>query len=146
MPETTDRLSPRAEAALLAAFLIALAATLGALFIGEVLGQMPCTLCWYQRIAMFPLVGVLGVALWRGDATGRFYVLPLVVAGLAIALWHSGLYAGLIPETVTPCSQGGPSCSDRAQMSILGLPIPYLSLVAFGAIGLCLLNVKGTRP
>ncbi len=44
----------RDDLPLLAAFLIALAATLGALFIGEVLGQMPCTLCWYQRIAMFP--------------------------------------------------------------------------------------------
>ena len=57
----------RDDLALTAAFLIALAATLGALFIGEVLGQMPCTLCWYQRIAMFPLVPILGLSLWRDD-------------------------------------------------------------------------------
>jgi disulfide bond formation protein DsbB len=49
----------RDEVTLGLAFLIALAATLGALLIGEVLGQMPCTLCWYQRIAMFPLVPIL---------------------------------------------------------------------------------------
>jgi len=95
---------------------------------------------------MFPLVPVLGVALWRGEVGGRAYALPLVAAGFAIALWHSGLYAGLIPETIAPCTRDGPSCSDRAQMSILGLPIPYLSLAAFAAIGLCLLNVKGPRP
>ena len=68
---------------LTAAFLIALAATLGALFIGEVLGQTPCTLCWYQRIAMFPLVPILGLSLWRGDGMARLYGLPLALAGLA---------------------------------------------------------------
>ena len=64
MPDATQS---RGETTLTHAFLVALAATLGALFIGEVLGKMPCTLCWYQRIAMFPLVVILGVALWRND-------------------------------------------------------------------------------
>ncbi|WP_420873134.1 disulfide bond formation protein B [Paracoccus hibiscisoli] len=127
------------------AFLLALTATLGALFIGEVMGQMPCTLCWYQRIAMFPLTVILGVALWRGDDRGRAYAMPLVIIGLVIAIWHSGLYLGLIPEAITPCTETGPSCSDKAQMSIMGLPIPYLSAAAFFAIGLCLLNLKGSR-
>ena len=134
----------RKDAALFTAFVIALSATLGALFIGEVMGQMPCTLCWYQRIAMFPLVPVLGTAMWRGES-GTAYALPLALAGLAIAGWHSGLYAGLIPEGVSPCTQDGPSCSDRTQMSVLGLPLPYLSLVAFVAITLCLAVMKGTR-
>jgi disulfide bond formation protein DsbB len=130
---------------LTAAFLIALAATLSALFIGEVLGQMPCTLCWYQRIAMFPLVAILGVALWIGDPRGRLYALPLALAGLVLAAWHSGLYAGLIPEPVVPCTENGPSCTDRAGQSILGLPIPYLSLAAFAGISICLISPKGTR-
>ena len=60
----------RDDLALTAAFLVAMAATLGALFIGEVLGQMPCTLCWYQRIAMFPLVPILGLSLWPGGRDG----------------------------------------------------------------------------
>lgn len=124
------------------AFLIALSATLGAIFIGEIMGQMPCTLCWYQRIAMFPLVPILGMAIWRGES-GRAYALPLVLAGLAVALWHTGLYAGVIPESIAPCTQNGPSCSDRTQMAVLGLPIPYLSLAAFAAIALCL--SKGSR-
>jgi len=134
------------ELRLTAAFLIALFASLAALFIGEVLGQRPCILCWYQRIAMFPLVPILGLALWIGDPRGRFYALPLALAGLAIAGWHTGLYAGLIPEPVVPCSESGPSCTDRAGQSILGLPIPYLSLAAFAAIVLCLIPPKGIRP
>jgi disulfide bond formation protein DsbB len=129
---------------LLAAFVIALAATLGALFIGEVLGQMPCTLCWYQRIAMFPLVPIVGLSIWRADGMARPYGLPLAAAGLMLAGWHSGLYSGWIQEAVTPCAKTGPSCTDQAQ-TILGLPIPYLSLIAFGAILSCLVLSKGRR-
>ena len=79
-PETLSR----DDLALTTAFLISLAATLGALFIGEVLGQMPCTLCWYQRIAMFPLVPILGLSLWRRDGGARAYGLPLALGGLAL--------------------------------------------------------------
>ncbi len=130
---------------LVAAFVVALSATLSALFIGAVLGQMPCTLCWYQRIAMFPLVPILGLSLWRGDSAGRVYALPLALAGLALAGWHSGLYAGVLPAPIVPCTENGPSCTGAAQM-ILGLPIPYLSLAAFAAILVCLILPKGRRP
>lgn len=134
----------RDDLPLMAAFLIALAGTLGALLIGEVLGQMPCTLCWYQRIAMFPLVPILGLSLWRDDGMARLYGLPLALAGLVLATWHSGLYAGWIPQAIAPCTKDGPSCTDQAQ-TILGLPIPYLSLIAFAAIVACLIVPKGKR-
>ena len=144
MTETDSKTLSRDDMSLSAAFLIALTATLGALFIGEVLGQMPCTLCWYQRIAMFPLVPILGLSLWRGDGMARLYCLPLALAGLALAGWHSGLYAGWIPQSIAPCTKDGPSCTDQAQV-ILGLPIPYLSLIAFAAILACFILPKGNR-
>lgn len=134
----------RDEMQLTTSFLIALAATLGALFIGEVMGQMPCILCWYQRIAMFPLVPILGLSLWRGDGMARAYGLPFAAIGVLIAGWHSGLYAGWIPQTIAPCTKDGPSCTDQAQV-ILGLPMPYLSLIAFAAILACLILPKGIR-
>ena len=105
---------------------------------------MPCTLCWYQRIALFPLVPILGLSLQRGDGAARAYGLPLALGGLALAAWHSGLYAGLLPAPIVPCTENGPSCTGAAQM-ILGLPIPYLSLIAFAAILVCLLLPKGNR-
>ncbi len=144
MTGTDPKALSREDLPLAAAFLFALAATLGALFIGEVLGQMPCTLCWYQRIAMFPLVPVLGLALWRGDGMGRVYGLPLALAGVGLATWHSGLYAEILPAPVVPCTQDGPSCTGDAQM-IFGLPIPNLSLIAFVAILACLILPKGHR-
>lgn len=139
-------MSSRSEYALAIAFLSALIATLGALFIGEVLGQAPCALCWYQRIFMFPLVPILAVALWRGDARVRAYALPLAAAGLVAALWHSGLYAGLLSEELVPCTREGLSCTDRVSQTILGLSLPYLSLAAFSVIGLCLLIVRESNP
>lgn len=142
--ELTMTDGPGTDPAILAAFVVALGSTLGALFIGEVLGQTPCVLCWYQRIAMFPLALILGVAAFVGDRRVRRYALPLALAGGAVALWHSGLYAGLLPEAVAPCTREGPSCTDAA-MTILGLPIPYLSLAAFAGISFCLLAVKGPR-
>jgi disulfide bond formation protein DsbB len=144
LTRTDEQALSRDDLVLTLAFLIALGATFGALFIGEVLGQMPCTLCWYLRIAMFPLVPILGLSLWRGDGSAWLYALPLVLAGLALAAWHSGLYAGILPAPIVPCTQNGPSCTGEAQM-ILGVPIPYLSLAAFAAILACLILPKGNR-
>ena len=123
---------------LYAAWLIALTATLGALFIGEVLGQTPCVLCWYQRIAMFPLAWILGVACLTNDLRIGRYALPLALTGGAIALWHSLLYAGIVKEAIVPCQQSGPSCTDSAMLTVADLPIPYLSLISFVAIAILL--------
>ena len=133
------------EAALAAAWLVALAATLSVLFIGEVLGQMPCLLCWYQRAFMFPLTVVLGLGLWWQDARIGRYGVVLSLGGGAVALWHMGLYLGLIPEPIQPCTATGPSCTDGNQL-ILGIPIPLLSLVAFTlTASLSALSLKETR-
>jgi len=127
------------------AWLIALAASLGALFIGEIMGQAPCNLCWHQRAFMFPLAIILAVANFRGDASVSWYGVPLAALGAAIAAFHSLLYAGIIPAAIEPCGQDGPSCSSD-DMTILGvLPLPYLSLAAFLSIALLLLLARRRR-
>ena len=128
------------------AWLIALVATAGALFLGEVMGKTPCLLCWYQRIAMFPLVVVLGVGVFDGDARSARYALPLAWAGWGLALYHCLLYWGVIDESLSPCQQSV-SCAD-AQLQVAGfVPIPLLSLLAFTAILVLLLSnrKKGDR-
>ena len=120
---------------LLFAWMIAVAATLTALFIGEIVGQTPCNLCWFQRIFMFPLAIILGVAAFRSDSSIKFYALPLVGLGAAIAFFHTLIYFGLIEEAIIPCTRAGPSCAGEA-MTILGsVPLPLASLIAFAAIG-----------
>ena len=124
------------------AWALALVASLSVLFIGEILGQTPCVLCWFQRAFMFPLAIVLGLGLWWQDQNVGRYGIALALGGAAVALWHMGLYAGLIPEKIQPCSASGPSCTD-ANQSVLGIPIPLMALVSFALIGaLCALSLK----
>lgn len=129
------------EPALFAAWAVALGASLSVLFIGEVLGQTPCVLCWYQRAFMFPLAIILGIAAWRADFGIRVYAIPLAAIGAGIALWHLGLYVGLIPEAVQPCAATGPSCTSD-DMLVLGIPLPLLSLAAFATIIALLLAAR----
>lgn len=123
------------ETALVLAWIVALAASLSVLFIGEVLGQTPCNLCWFQRAFMFPLVIVLGLGLWWRDPRVGRYGIVLGIGGGVVALWHLGLYVGVIPESIKPCTASGPSCTDDNQV-VFGIPIPLLALVAFALIAL----------
>lgn len=123
----------RAWTLLLLAWLSSLAATLGALFFSEVMQLQPCVLCWYQRIAMFPLVLVLGIGLYREDAGSVLYGVGLAAAGWAAAGYHFLLYTGWIPERLQPCAKGL-SCA-QVDLRVAGfLTIPLMSLLAFSLI------------
>jgi disulfide bond formation protein DsbB len=113
--------------------MVASVSTLGALFLGEVMGYTPCVLCWYQRIGMFPLVLILAAGLFPFDRGVVRYALPLALAGWLLAVFHWAVASGLVPESATPCSQGVP-CSVE-QISWFGfLTLPLLSVLAFSAI------------
>jgi disulfide bond formation protein DsbB len=110
------------------AFAVAVLATAGSLFLSEVWRLVPCELCWYQRITMYPLVVVLGVAYWQRRQKVYRTVLPLSVLGTAIAGYHSWLQATASGET--GCSIGG--CGAVLyRLEPPGLTIPTLSLLAF---------------
>lgn len=116
-----------------AAWLVAGISTLAALFFGEVMHLPPCVLCWYQRIAMFPLVLILPVGLFPFDPKVTRYALPLAVAGWLFALFHLLLIAGVIPERIRPCTQGVP-CSAKVIEWFGFVTLPLLSVVAFSMI------------
>jgi disulfide bond formation protein DsbB len=122
-------------------WLIATASTLGSLFFSEVMGLVPCVLCWYQRIFIFPLAIILFVAQYPLDLKVVRYALPIAVIGLLFTIYHSLLFFGFIPENMQPCSQGV-SCADDSMVLFNFLPIPLLSLVAFSAIIILLLKVR----
>lgn len=120
------------------AWTVALCSSLGAIFVGEVMGQLPCDLCWYQRAFMFPLVLVLAVAAYRSDASGVEYALPLAAAGWLVAGFHNLVYFGIVPTEIRPCGPG-PSCSGDGMTLAGTLPLPALSLAAFTLITVLLL-------
>ncbi len=120
------------------AWLIATLATLGALFMSEIMGLAPCVLCWYQRIFMFPLVIILALGLFPFDPKVLRYALPLSAIGLVIAAFHILLVWGIVPEALAPCRQGIP-CK-TVQIEWFGfVTIPLLSFLAFLTINALLL-------
>ena len=127
---------------LLIAWLVALVSTLSALFIGEVMGQAPCVLCWFQRAFMFPLAVILAIACYYSDFAIWRYALPLAAIGAALALAHTLLYAGLIPQPIQPCTATGPSCSGSDMTIFGGMPLPVLALLAFALIAVLLIIIR----
>ncbi|ELZ22482.1 disulfide bond formation protein dsbb [Halosimplex carlsbadense 2-9-1] len=121
-----DRLDPRYPLA--AGALVALVATAGSLYLSEGMGLVPCELCWYQRVLMYPLVVVFGVALVEGRPGVYRTVLPLSTLGVAVAAYHSWLQIAAGGR----CGLGG-GCA-AVQLRVVGLTIPNLSLIAFGLI------------
>ena len=126
------------------AWVAATTATLGSLYLSEIANLIPCTYCWYQRIAMYPLVVILGVGWWRRDGAVARYAAPLAGIGLAIAGWHY-----LIQQFP---SLGGDACSigvpcNSAYFWVFGfVSIPYMAGSTF-ALVLALLHIWTTnRP
>jgi disulfide bond formation protein DsbB len=124
------------------AWIVALAATLGSLYFSEVANFNPCRFCWFQRIAMYPLVVILLVGALRKDPNVRWYAAPLAMIGAAISAWHS-LIEWRPSLDNGECEFQGPSCTfvwfrefgfSLANMALIGfLTILILLLVRFPA-------------
>lgn len=130
---------------LFAAWLVSAAAAAGSLFFSQVMGFAPCVLCWYQRIFLFPLVVILAVGLFPADRGVVRYALPLAVLGWLVAGYHNLVYAGVVPESLQPCTRGV-SCTEE-HIELFGVfSIPLLSLLAFTTlVGLLLAVHRRTR-
>jgi disulfide bond formation protein DsbB len=123
------------------AWLIALSSLAGSLFFSEVMELPPCVLCWYQRIAMYPLVLVIAIGIVTADSGWKKYAMALSLTGFAISIYHNLVYYGVIPEGILPCSEGVP-CNE-VQIEWLGfITIPLLGLTAFLSLIFCVLFYK----
>ncbi len=121
-------------------FIIALIATLGSLFYSEILGLIPCPLCWYQRILMYPLVLITGTALLTKSRNYRAYIYPFTILGALTAIFHYVLQVFTIPAA---CGPGAVTCEVIHFASYGFITIPFMSLTAFILIFLLmLLNAK----
>lgn len=109
-------------------FLTALLATLGSVFFGEILKLPPCTLCWYQRIAIWPLVFIFGVGAWFEDRKVFYYALPAVLIGWGLSIYHNLLSMGIVPEAMAPCTNGVSCAVNQTWFGFI--TIPLLSFVA----------------
>lgn len=118
------------EQAMFASWGISLIATAGSLFFSEVLKYIPCELCWYQRIMMYPLVILLGIASAKKDYRMSCYVSVLSSIGGLISLYH------YLIQKVPALHDLGSACGivpcNTDYINWFGfITIPFLALIAF---------------
>jgi disulfide bond formation protein DsbB len=119
---------------------VSLVAMAGSLYLSEIAHLLPCSLCWYQRIAMYPLVAVLAVGTLRGDAGVWRFAIPLPVIGLLIAAYHVTIQWRPSLD-VGACTTGAP-CTGR-YLAVFGfISIPTMAGAAFLLITVLLLLVR----
>lgn len=125
---------------LLFSWIAAIIATLGSLYFSEVRHFIPCTLCWYQRIFMYPLVILLGVAVYRSDTGIYRYGLPLSIIGMVISGYHTVLQKIPYLQQFEMCTTGVPCSKDY--LNWMGfITIPLMAFVAFTIITISLLVI-----
>ncbi|CEG23526.1 Disulfide bond formation protein C [Planococcus massiliensis] len=123
-------MTKRQDNILLSMWVVALIATAGSLYFSEIRGYTPCTLCWIQRIFMYPLVLVIGIAYVQKNVRIAVTTLVFSVIGGCISLYHYGL------QKLDFLSDSAPSCGQvpctGQYINWLGfITIPFLALTAF---------------
>lgn len=123
------------------AWVVSLVAMFGSLYFSEIKGYIPCELCWYQRILMYPLTLLLGIATFQNDISVKKFVLPLSIIGGSISFMH--YLEQKIPGFggIKPCVSGVP-CSAQYINWFGFVTIPFLALVAFVMIAVCMFLIK----
>lgn len=121
------------EQGLYISFAIALIATSGSLYFSEIREFPPCTYCWYQRILMYPLVLLLGIAAVRKDLKQSLYVLPFAIIGMSISSYH------YITQKIPALSNASTGCGiipcNVEYINWFGfITIPFLAFIAFTLI------------
>ena len=116
-----------------AAWAVAAVATLASLYYSEIADFVPCRLCWFQRIAMYPMAVILLIAAVRRDRRGgALYALPLPVLGAMVSIYH--VYIELNPEAESASCKIGAPCSVKWVEELGYVTLPVLALTAFATI------------
>jgi disulfide bond formation protein DsbB len=120
------------EAGLWIAFLVAATSTGGSLYFSEVANFEPCRLCWFQRVAMYPLSVILLVAAIRRDRAVRWYVGPLAAIGALVSTYHHLLE--WFPSLEGGSCGFGPPCSAIWFRELGFVTLSLMALCGFVAI------------
>ena len=123
-------MNKKLENSLLIIWVTSLVATLGSLYFSEVRGYIPCDLCWYQRILMYPIVIISTIAYIQKNARIALTTAVFAIIGGSISLYHYGIQKiSLLQESAPAC--GLVSCTG-SYINWLGfITIPFLALTAF---------------
>ena len=131
--------------AILFAGIIAIAATISSLFYSTIAGFAPCSLCWWQRMFLYPQAIILAAAAFIKDKHIKLFCLTFSIIGGAISAYHSYLQFGGNP--LIPCAAAGASvqCTFRYFLEFGYITIPTMALTTFVLIILLMLLKKHRR-
>ena len=110
-------------------FLITFGGMVLSLVYSDIIGYVPCTLCWYQRILLYPEVLLLGLALWKEDRTITDYIIALSGIGIILAAYQKYLELG--GSSIIPCSATAVACSKVYVLEFKYITIPVMALTSF---------------
>ena len=125
------------------AWLMAVVAMLGSLYYSQIAHFPPCEYCWYQRIAMYPLAVILGIAAFRRDTAIRIYALPVATIGITISTYHYLIQQ--FPNLSTGVCATAIPCTAALVWKYDFVSIPFMALVSFAAIITVLALDRPTR-
>jgi disulfide bond formation protein DsbB len=119
---------------LVLSFFISLFSSIFPLVYSEIIHFLPCVLCWWQRVFMFPTLLLFGTALWDMDRKIIRYAAPLLSVGFLISVYHNfNYYFG--ESSALPCDASGVSCYQHIVSEFGGyISIPMMALSAFFAL------------
>jgi disulfide bond formation protein DsbB len=114
-----------------AGFVVAAIATGGSLFFSEIAGYIPCELCWYQRICMYPLSFLLLVFAWRGENRLARYLIVFPIFGAGTAIYHLLIENNVIKEPPACQITSAIGCNTKWINEFGYMTIPTLALTGF---------------
>lgn len=116
-------------------FLISFSAVAFSLVYSEIIGFLPCYLCWYQRVFMIPSIFIFGMAAWVKDRKVIKYNLPMLLIGFVISVYQNFIYYFGADASNLPCDASGVSCYKHYISEFGGyISIPMLALTTFFAL------------
>jgi disulfide bond formation protein DsbB len=112
-------------------FLVSSIATGGSLFLSEIAGFVPCELCWFQRICMYPLTVVSLLAALANDRRVARYLLPLPLVGAGISIYHLLVENGVVKQSQACLISAPGGCATKWINEFGYMTIPTLALTGF---------------
>ena len=127
-------------------FVVAAAGTAGSLFLSEVAGFIPCELCWYQRICLYPLSILALLAALASDYRMSRYLLPLPIVGAGLAIYQLLIENGVVGQTQACLVSAPGGCATKWIDEFGYVTIPTLALTSFVLATAFLLLAAAEQP
>lgn len=127
---------------LYSALILSLLSIGGSLYFSEVVGLIPCVLCWYQRICIYPMPILITVAILKPEYNIIYNLRILSFMGLLFAGYQ---YFIQFFHTKSQFCHIGISCSDIQIVFFRFITLPLLSFISFIIIFLLCFMIKESK-